>query len=230
MEIPETATRYRLLRSPTPQEADFDSYARQRGSPNPRLRRTACEATRNIPDDQSPGSQKPPGQPLQPGPEMAGHRSCDHTAGSGPAESCGTQRTPDLVAKQGIRPIGRVQGGRMKITQAETLLLYDCELLFQAQDPQGQTYMVSHTGECRGECEYVAVPVDRRSLSEYRAGRIDLRKLMLTGGREAWYVAKATGNPGELSLERQKTPFSESPELPMRGFHHDPKFSERTES
>ena len=42
-EITEPITRYRLLRNPTPEEADFDSYARQRGSPNPRLRRTACE-------------------------------------------------------------------------------------------------------------------------------------------------------------------------------------------
>ena len=113
----------------------------------------------------------------------------------------------------------------MKVKQGETLLLYDCELLFQAQDPQGQTYMVSHTGECHGECEYVAVPVDQRSLSQYRAGSIDLRDLMLSGGREAWYSAKATGNPGELALKRQEIPFSESPELPVKGFHHDPKFS-----
>ena len=118
----------------------------------------------------------------------------------------------------------------MKIKQTETLLLYDCELLFQAQDPQGQTYMVTHAGECHGECEYVAVPVDQISLSEYRAGRIDLRDLMLTGGREAWYSAKATGSHGELALERQKTPLSESPELPSKGFHHDPKFSENAES
>ena len=117
----------------------------------------------------------------------------------------------------------------MKIKQGETLLLYDCELLFQAQDPQGQSYMVSHTSECHGECEYVAVPVDQRSLSEYRAGRIDLRDLMLTGGQEAWYSAKGTVNPGELVLERQETPLSESPELPMKGFHHDPKFSEHAE-
>ena len=118
----------------------------------------------------------------------------------------------------------------MKINQGETLLLYDCELLFQAQDPHGQSYMVSHTGECYGECEYVAVPVDQGSLSEYRAGRIDLRDLMLTGGREAWYSAKGTGYPSELALERQETPLSESPELPLKGFHHDPKFSEHADS
>ena len=118
----------------------------------------------------------------------------------------------------------------MKIKQGETLLLYDCELLFQAQDPQGRTYMVSHIGECHGECEYVAVPVDQRSLSEYRAGRMDLRDLMLTEGREDWYSAKATGNPGELALERQETPISKSADLPMKGFHHDPKFSEHAVS
>ena len=67
----------------------------------------------------------------------------------------------------------------MKIKQGETFLSYDCELLFQAQDQQGQTYMVSHTGECHGECEYIAVPVKQKGLSQYKAGRIDLRELML---------------------------------------------------
>ena len=41
--ITEPTTRYRLLRNPTAEEADFHSYAYQRGSPNPRLRRTPCE-------------------------------------------------------------------------------------------------------------------------------------------------------------------------------------------
>ena len=113
----------------------------------------------------------------------------------------------------------------MTIKQAEIMLIYDCELLFQAEDTQGQTYMVSHTGECHGECEYIAVPVDRNNLSEYRAGRIDLRDLLLSGARQAWYSAKPTVNPGELSLKRQETKLSESPELPLQGFHHDYKFS-----
>ena len=84
---------------------------------------------------------------------------------------------------------------------------------------------VSHIGECHGECEYIAVPVNQRSLSQYKAGRIDLRELMLTEGREVWYSARATGNPGELNLERQEALLSESAELPMKGFHHDHKFS-----
>ena len=42
-EITEATIRYRLLRNPSAEEADFDSYARQRGAPNPRLRRTPCE-------------------------------------------------------------------------------------------------------------------------------------------------------------------------------------------
>ncbi len=117
----------------------------------------------------------------------------------------------------------------MKIKQGETLLLYECELLFQAQDQQGQTYMVSHIGKCHGECEYIAVPVNQKSLSEYKAGRIDLRELMLTGEREVWYSARATRNPGELALQRQETSLSESPELPVKGFHHDHKFSKHAE-
>ena len=118
----------------------------------------------------------------------------------------------------------------MKIKQEETLLIYDCELLFQAQDRQGQTYMVSHTAGCRGDCEYIAVPVDQWNLTHYRAGRIDLRDFMLSGAHQAWYSAKPTGNPGELALERRETPLSESAELPMKGFHHNPKFSDHAES
>ena len=117
----------------------------------------------------------------------------------------------------------------MKIKQGETLLIYDCELLFQAQDRQGQTYMVSHTSKCDAECEYIAVPVNQKSLFQYKAGHIDLRELMLAEGGQVWYSAKATGNPGELALERQETSLSESPELPMQGFHHDHKFSQHAE-
>ena len=113
----------------------------------------------------------------------------------------------------------------MKVKQGETLLVYDCELLLQAQDEQGQTYMVSHIGKCHGECEYIAVPVNPKSLSQYKAGRIDLRQLMLSGGRQTWYSGRTTGNPGEMALERQESPLSGSPELPMAGFHHDHRFS-----
>ena len=46
----------------------------------------------------------------------------------------------------------------MKIKQGETLLLYECELLFQAQDQQGQTYMVSHIGKCHGNANTSQYP------------------------------------------------------------------------
>ena len=113
----------------------------------------------------------------------------------------------------------------MKIKQGETLLVYDCELLFQAQDQKGYTYMVSHAGQCSTECHYIAVPVDETHLSQYRAGHMDLRDLMLARGRKIWYSARATGNPGELALEQQKGRLSESEDLPMKGFHHDHRFS-----
>ena len=113
----------------------------------------------------------------------------------------------------------------MKIKHEETLLFYDCELLFQAKDPQGQTYIVSHTGDGHKECEYMAVPVDQKTLSEFKAGRIDLRDLMLAGSPKEWYSAKATGDPDELELKLQRTSLAESPKLPMKGFHPDPKFS-----
>ena len=130
-----------------------------------------------------------------------------------------------MVAKQSIQSISGLQECKMNIKHEETLLIYDCELLFQAQDQQGQTYMVSHIAECHGECEYIAVPVNQKSLSQYKAGRIDLRQLMLAEGPEVWYSARATGNHGELTLKLQEALLSESAELPMKGFHHDHKFS-----
>ena len=113
----------------------------------------------------------------------------------------------------------------MKVKWAETLLVYDCELLFQAKDQEGQTYMVSHTGSCDAECEYIAVPVDEKSLSQYKAGQMDLRDLMLARGQKSWYFARTTGNPGELALQQQQGRLSESDDLPEKGFHHDHRFS-----
>ena len=84
--------------------------------------------------------------------------------------------------------------------------------------------MFSHVGVCEGECEYIAVPTDEVSLTQYLAGEIDLRELMLNKGREAWYSARLTENPGELILEQQHTELSESTSLPGKGFHHDPRF------
>ena len=112
----------------------------------------------------------------------------------------------------------------MKIKHGETLLLYDCELLFQAQDQHGQTYIVSHIGSCQGECEYIAVPVKQKNLSEYKAGRTDLRDLMLTDAQDVWYSALATTTPGELALQPQHTPLTDSPDLPGKGFHHNHTF------
>ena len=113
----------------------------------------------------------------------------------------------------------------MKINQIAPLLTYDCELHFQAQDGQGQNYMVSHVGICEAECKYIAVPTDEVSLSQYQAGQIDLRELILTKGRKAWYSAKLSENPGELNLEQKHTELSESTSLPSKGFHHDSRFS-----
>lgn len=114
----------------------------------------------------------------------------------------------------------------MKIKHGETLLVYDCELLFHAQDQEGETYMVSHAGECGTECQYIAVPVDEKHLSRYKAGQMDLRDLMLAMGRKTSYSARTTGNPGELDLEQQQGRLSESEDLPKKGFHHDFRFSE----
>ena len=137
---------------------------------------------------------------------MAGRRNVDIVARDGQAEPRGSQRAPGLVAKEGIQAIRRVQDAQMNINHEETLLFYDCELLFQARDRQGQTYIVSHTGDSHKECEYMAVPVDQRSLSDFKAGRIDLRGLMLAGSRKEWYSAKATGDSNELVLELPEYP------------------------
>ena len=111
----------------------------------------------------------------------------------------------------------------MNIKHEETLLIYDCELLFQAQDQQGQTYMVSHIAKCHGECEYIAVPVNQKSLSQYKAGRIDLRQLMLAEGRGGLVLRKShrkprrtdLGTPGSLALRIGRTAHEGVPSRPQ---------------
>ena len=115
---------------------------------------------------------------------MESCRRIDYTSGSGENASTRTHRTPDLVAKPGHQPNRHLPRSSMKVKQVETLVVYDCELLFQAKDQEGQTYMVSHTGSYDAECEYIAVPVDEKSLSHYKAGQMDLRDLMLARGQE----------------------------------------------
>ena len=42
-DITEQTVRYRLLKATTPEQDDFDSYAKEHGGPNPEIPRTPCE-------------------------------------------------------------------------------------------------------------------------------------------------------------------------------------------
>ena len=42
-DIAERTVRYRLLKTTTPEQGDFDSYVKNHGAPNPEIPRTPCE-------------------------------------------------------------------------------------------------------------------------------------------------------------------------------------------
>ena len=113
----------------------------------------------------------------------------------------------------------------MKVTHEEALLVYDCELLVQAKDERGQSYILSHTAEEQDNCEYIAVPVSKQALKEFRKGEMDLKEIMLSGPPREWYIARPEGRSGNLSLHAQNTPLKECPDLPEAGYHPYPEFS-----
>ena len=113
----------------------------------------------------------------------------------------------------------------MKIKHKESLLVYDCELLFEAKDFEGRIYIVNHTEDLGNGCKYLAVPVKDKTLLEFKAGRIDLRTLLLSEGGEEWYTTKITTDSSEITLERQAARLSECAELPEEGFRPNLAFT-----
>ncbi len=67
--------------------------------------------------------------------------------------------------------------------------------------------------------QYTTVPVSQESLEAFREGRMDLRDLMTERGEEEWYVMKVQGSYGEVNMQRQTDPLTETGRLPQAGYH-----------
>ena len=107
----------------------------------------------------------------------------------------------------------------MNITHQESLLYYDCELLFEAADRSGQRYIAAHDDDCRTACSYVVAPATKKNLAAFKAGKIDLRSLLLSAPKGVWYVATMNVGDDSIALTRQNVPIAEYAELPESGYY-----------
>ena len=107
----------------------------------------------------------------------------------------------------------------MKITYCRSLLYYDCELIFEAEDAVGRKYLAVHHDDYATGCEYAVVPVNRQELAQLKAGRLDLRSLMLAAPGGKWYTTKNDDDAEAFVLHDQPTPIAMCESLPDAGYY-----------
>ena len=59
----------------------------------------------------------------------------------------------------------------MNVTFQESILYYDCELIFTAVDEIGQQYVAAHTGDYETGCEYIVAQVSPEILTDFKAAK-----------------------------------------------------------
>ena len=108
----------------------------------------------------------------------------------------------------------------MNVTIQESLLYYDCDLLFEAADDSGQRYIAVHDDDCEtmGR-EYIVAPATRKNLASFKAGKLDLRSLLLSAPKGVWYAATLSVESDEITLTRQNAPISDCGVLPDKGYY-----------
>ena len=105
----------------------------------------------------------------------------------------------------------------VKIT--EILDYYDGIRLFAARDPIGGHYVCDMIDTVGDFDRYLAVGVRPEQLTDFRAGRVDLRTLLLESPDGEWYITVADGTIDDsLTLEPQQEPLAETEYLPNEGF------------
>ena len=94
----------------------------------------------------------------------------------------------------------------MKVAFQESIVYYDCELLFEAVDQDGQGYIAVH-GECKtAYCEYDVVPATQENLTAFKAGRIGLNELLRAAPAGEWYNTEPGGTPENITLVLRTEP------------------------
>lgn len=107
----------------------------------------------------------------------------------------------------------------MIVKYLESILYYDCELLFEAADAAGQRYIAVHDRDYESGCEYIVAPTDLENLAAFKAGQIGLRRLLQAVPRGAWYTARLNANTdmgtdtGEINLTPQPTQLADASNL-----------------
>ena len=108
------------------------------------------------------------------------------------------------------------------IKLTEILEYYDGIQIFAAQDPIGGHYvgeMIDTVGDLD---RYAVVGVRPERLDDLRAGRVDLRTLLLEYPGGDWYITTPEGTTDDpLTLEPQQTPLAETDYLPQAGYFLD---------
>lgn len=93
----------------------------------------------------------------------------------------------------------------MKVAFKESVLYYDCEMLFEAEDETGRRYIAVHDNEHQNGSKYIMVPVTEAGLVEFKAGQIGLRSLLLASPNGEWYTTKMGVDTDGMTLIRQPT-------------------------
>lgn len=106
----------------------------------------------------------------------------------------------------------------------EVLEYYDGILLFTAQDPIGGNYICEAIDTVGDFDRYAVVGVRPERLEDFRAGRVDLRTLMLEAPEGEWYITVDDGGTDDpLMLEPQHVPLTETGYLPKEGYFWGPE-------
>ena len=101
----------------------------------------------------------------------------------------------------------------------EVLDYYDGIQIFTARDPIGGHYVCDMIDTVGDFDRYAVVGVRPERLADFRAGRADLRTLLLLESPDGeWYITVADGTIDDpLTLEPQQKPLAETDYLPDEG-------------
>ena len=105
------------------------------------------------------------------------------------------------------------------IRHTNTLFSYDGPQVFEAQDASGGQYIAVAVEAQNGLDRYLVTGVGPERLRQFRAGRLDLRALLVEAGTGEWYLTiPAAGLDQPLALVPQHVSIEASGFLPDAGF------------
>ena len=111
----------------------------------------------------------------------------------------------------------------LTIQHSDTLVYYDGIEVFEGHDSSGSHYIGVLISIEDNVGQYLVTSVSPNRLSQFRAGEVELRQLLLDSSTPEWYITYASGDLSQpLLLEEQHYPFADSGLLPEDGFYlHD---------